>query len=70
MWMIKTEGRKVVCHKGLFEFNAMPYALMNASSFFSELMTHILEGITANFAVSYLDDTANSYLLPRTTFAI
>ena len=45
----------LVCHKGIFEHNYMPMGLMNAGSYFQELMTHVLEGI-GSFATAYLDD--------------
>ena len=44
------------CHKGLYEFNSMPFGLSNAPSVFQELMTQVLEGINGQFAIAYLDD--------------
>ena len=42
------------CHRGLYQFEVMPFGLSNAPSVFQELMTHVLEGI--QFATAYLDD--------------
>ena len=44
------------CHKGLYEFNVMPFGLCNAPSVFQELMTYVLEGISGEYAIAYLDD--------------
>jgi hypothetical protein len=43
------------CHRGLFEFNKMPFGLCNAPSIFQELMSIVLEGL-GNFSTAYLDD--------------
>ena len=43
------------CHKGLFEFNVMPFGLSNAPAVFQELMSVVLQGYS-NFATAYLDD--------------
>ena len=60
-WQVPMEEKdkqktSFVCHKGLFEFNIMPYGVTNGPSFFSELMAHVLQGINGKFAVAYLDD--------------
>lgn len=50
------EKTAFTCHRGLYEFNSMPFGLTNAPSVFQELMTHVLEGISGQFATAYLDD--------------
>ena len=45
-----------VCHKGLFEFNMMPFGMSNSPSIYSELMTAVLEGINGKFSAAYMDD--------------
>lgn len=55
---VEEEDRKKTafsCHKGLYEFNSMPFGLSTAPSVFQELMNHVLEGI-GGFATAYLDD--------------
>jgi hypothetical protein len=49
------EKTAFVCHRGLFEFNVMPFGLCNAPQIFSELMSRVLAGLEL-FAVAYLDD--------------
>ena len=49
------EKTAFACHKGLFEFNVMPFDLSNASAVFQELMTVVLQGCN-EFATAYLDD--------------
>ena len=49
------EKTAFACHKGLFEFNVMPFGLSNAPAVFQELMSVILQGCN-NFATAYLDD--------------
>lgn len=44
------------CHRGLYQFNSMPFGLSCAPSVFQELMTQVLEGINGKFAMAYLDD--------------
>ena len=44
------------CHKGLYDFNVMPFGLCSAPSVFQELMTYVLEGISGEYAIAYLDD--------------
>ena len=43
------------CHKGLFEFNVMPFGLSNAPAVFQELMAVVLHDCQG-FATAYLDD--------------
>ena len=49
------EKTAFACHKGLFEFENMPYGLSNAPALFQELMSHVLAECT-DFATAYLDD--------------
>ena len=49
------EKTAFVCHKGLFEFNVMPFGLCNAPQIFSELMSIVLQDLDS-FALAYLDD--------------
>ena len=49
------EKTAFVCHRGLFEFNVMPFGLCNAPQIFSELMSVVLQGLDS-FALAYLDD--------------
>ena len=44
-----------VSHRGLHEFNVMPFGLSNAPSVFQDLMNHVLQNIQ-NFAIAYIDD--------------
>ena len=43
------------CHKGLFEFNVMPFCISNAPAIFQELMSVVLQGCN-DFATANLDD--------------
>jgi transposase InsO family protein len=59
-WQVQLEeGSKqktaFACHKGLFQFNVMPFGLHNAPAVFQELMNIVLQGCEA-FATAYLDD--------------
>ena len=49
------EKTAFACHKGLFEFNVMPFGLSNIPAVFQELMFVVLQGYS-NFASAYLDD--------------
>ena len=57
-----------VSHKGLYEFNAMPFGLCSAPDVFQELMDQVLGDIKGVYAIAYLDDViiwsdnANSHL--------
>ena len=44
------------CHKGLFEFNVMPFGLANAPAIFQHLMKVVLNGIKWDGVLAYLDD--------------
>ena len=43
------------CHRGLFEFNVLPFGLCNGPSVYMELMSHVLQGFET-FAIAYIDD--------------
>ena len=49
------EKTAFTCHKGLFEFNVLPFGLSNAPAVFQELMSIVLQGCNA-FVTAYLDD--------------
>ena len=49
------EKTAFACHRGLFEFNVMPFGLSNAPAVFQELMSVVLQGCD-RFATAYLDD--------------
>ena len=50
-----TKKAAFACHKGLFEFNIMPFGLSNGPAVFQDLMSVILQGCN-DFATAYLDD--------------
>lgn len=43
------------CHRGLFQFNVMPFGLCNAPAIFQNLMAVVLQGLE-DFTTAYLDD--------------
>ncbi|CAC5425886.1 unnamed protein product [Mytilus coruscus] len=49
------EKTAFTCHKGLFEFNVLPFGITSAPVVFMELMSRVLEGLE-HFAKAYLDD--------------
>ena len=49
------EKTAFACHRGLFDFNVMPFCLSNAPAVFQELMSVVLQGCD-RFATAYLDD--------------
>ena len=49
------EKTAFACHRGLFEFNVMPFGLSNAPGVFQELMAVVLSD-SGHFALAYLDD--------------
>ena len=49
------EKTAFACHRGLFQFNVMPFGLTTAPAVFQELMARVLEGLD-KFTVAYLDD--------------
>ena len=44
------------CHRGLFEFNAMPFGLATAPSWFQRIMDNVFEGLIGKICLVYLDD--------------
>ena len=44
------------CQEGLYEFNLMPFGLVNAPSTFERLMENILVGLQHKTCLVYLDD--------------
>ncbi len=44
------------CHRGLFEFNVMPFGLCNAPSVFQRTMDKIFQGLIGKCLYIYLDD--------------
>ena len=49
------EKTAFACHRGLFQFNAMPFGLTHAPAIFQELMSSVLDGLD-RFALACLDD--------------
>ena len=49
------EKTAFTCHRGLFQFNVMPFGLTTAPGVFQERMARVLEGLD-KFTVAYLDD--------------
>ena len=49
------EKTAFTCHRGLYEYNVMPFGLANAPGIFQELMSIVLQDL-GNFAMAYLDD--------------
>jgi hypothetical protein len=49
------EKTAFACHRGLFQFNVMPFGLSTAPSIFQELANIVLQGCE-EFATAYLDD--------------
>ena len=45
-----------VCHKGLFEFNVLPFGLSSAPPDFQNLMNSVIGDAINDFAIVYLDD--------------
>ena len=52
---VDKEKTAFACHRGLFEFNVMPFGLCCAPAIFQELMSIVLQGL-GHFATAYLDD--------------
>lgn len=50
------EKTAFVTHKGLFEFNVMPFGLMNAPATFQRLMDIVLAGVKWQCCLVYIDD--------------
>ena len=55
--MNETDKEKTafICHRGLFEFNVMPFGLSNVHAVFQERMSVVILGCD-KFAMAYLDD--------------
>jgi len=49
------EKTAFVCHKGLFEFNVLPFGLNSGTGLFCELVTEVLQGLD-EFSAAYIDD--------------
>ncbi|MCG8045975.1 MAG: RNase H-like domain-containing protein [Candidatus Thiodiazotropha endolucinida] len=49
------EKTAFACHRGLFEFNVMPFGLSSAPAVFQQMMAIVLQGLS-HFATAYLDD--------------
>ena len=59
-WQVSMEEKDkektaFACHRGLFEFNVMPFGLSNAPAVFQELMSVVLQDCE-DFSTAYLDD--------------
>ena len=60
-WQVEMDNRSqdktaFVTHKGLFEFNVMPYGLTNAPATFQRLMDIVLAGLKWQCCLVYIDD--------------
>ena len=49
------EKTAFTCHRGLYEYNVMPFGLAGTPGMFQELMSVVLHGL-GNFTMAYLDD--------------
>ena len=45
-----------VTHQGVWEFNRLPFGLMNSPMAFSMVLTEVLRGFSYKFALTYIDD--------------
>ena len=59
------EKTAFVTHSGLYEFNVMPFGLVNAPSMFQRLMESVLAGLSGEKCIVYIDDI----LVPGVTWA-
>ena len=62
------EKTAFVCHKGLFEFNVLPFGLASAPPVFQKLMNKVLGNAINQHAIAYLDDIIISFQECRRTF--
>ena len=59
-WQISPDERDKLktaftCHRGLYEYNVMPFGLANAPGVFQELISVVLQDL-GKFTMAYLDD--------------
>ena len=50
------EKTAFTCFAGLYQWEVMPFGMVNAPAIFSELMNDVLRGIQYKFTIAYLDD--------------
>ena len=50
------EKAAFITHNGIYEFNVMPYGLMNSPATFSSIMSQVMRGIQWQYVLSYVDD--------------
>ena len=48
------EKTAFACHRGLYQFNVMPFGLCNAPAIFQNLMAVVFEGLDKS-TIAYLD---------------
>ncbi len=54
------EKTAFISHKGLFEFNVMPFGLCNATATFQRMMDEVVEDIDWEVGSDYVDDLMNA----------
>ena len=60
-WQIKVEEKSkpmtaFITHDGLFEYQRLPFGIASAPNYFSSVMGNILQGLTWDICLVYLDD--------------